>query len=533
MAYREVHLLSIREVIIQRIRGRGLRRISSSTGLDRKTVRRYVEAMAQLRVDAPPDGASVEAWAAEVAPRVMAAVRVGSPGGAGDVAALWERVEPLVAKWHADGVACRKMRRLLRERHGEQVALRTLQRLVKRHLRVARGSTPTQWVADCAPGAELQVDFCELGWTLDVDSGKRRKLHALVMVAVRTRHMFVWPTWQCTAEELVAGLEAALSFFGGVFSAVIIDNTKAAVRRVSMVDAGLHPALLEHKQRCGYEVCTSRVRRPQDKARVERNNRYVQGDLFGGETSRPLAAWRTYAAQWCREVAGLRNHQETQRQPLHHFETEELPALAALPTTPWSTPRWSSHIVGRDGRVRVRTEHYVVRGYVREEVAVRLDSTTVEVFHKGSSVLRCARIAPGQTGGDVAHLRGLEHAASQRNPAPMLQQAATHGPSVLAVAQALLSQSPWFTQVNRFRHLMKLCAEHGSGACDRACAQAIALDVVDVVRIQRYLERCPPQPVAAVGAVESMTPPPPTATTGALPRFARPLSAFLRGIIAA
>jgi len=292
-----------------------------------------------------------------------------------------------------------------------------LQRQVQQRLGSAGRSAPTQWVADCKPGEELQVDFCELGVTLDLKTGENRKLRALVMVAVRTRHMFVWPTWRCTTEELLAGLEAAFQFFGGAFGVVVIDNTKAAVRLASQVAAELHPGLLEHKQRWGYEVCTSRVRKPQDKARVERNNAYVQTDMFGGEQSKTLVEWRAYAQRWCLDVAGTRKHGETRRQPLEHFTAEELDALLPAPSTSWSSPRWSDHKVSRDGRVRIKSELYVVSGMCGQQVMARVDASTVEIFHRGTPVLKCARVAEERTGGDLASLQGPEQAASRRNPA--------------------------------------------------------------------------------------------------------------------
>lgn len=527
-------MMTVRDVVAQRLRGRGIRPIAASTGLDRKTVQRYVDKMADLQASEPgwlelPHEDLVTA----LVPRLMAAVRPGGSRGSDEMESLWLRVGEIVKQWHKDGVPCPKMRRLLRERYQEDIALRTLQRQVQQRLGSADRAAPTQWVADCKPGEELQVDFCELGVTVDLETGKNRKLHALVMVAVRTRHMFVWPTWRCTTEELLAGLEAAFLYFGGAFGVVVIDNTKAAVRHASQVAAELHPALIEHKLRWNYDVCTSRVRRPQDKARVERNNAYVQTDMYGGEQSKTLAAWRAYAQRWCLEIAGMRTHGETRRKPLEHFTAEELGALLPTPSTPWMLARWSEHKVSRDGRVRIRSEMYVVTGRCGQLVLVRQDATTVEIFHQGTSVLKCARVGEGGTGGDLDSLKDAAFAASQRNPAPMLEEAARHGASVLAVSRHLLAEQPWFRQVNRFRHLMKLCAIHGDAACEQACKLALSLDVYDVTRISRCLER--DVAATAAQATEAPTPAPPPAATlpTALPRFARPVQEFVRRLIAA
>ena len=42
-------------------------------------------------------------------------------------------------------------------------------------------------------------------------------VQALIFTAVYSRHMFVWPTFPQTTAAVIAGFEAAWTFFGGVF----------------------------------------------------------------------------------------------------------------------------------------------------------------------------------------------------------------------------------------------------------------------------------------------------------------------------
>jgi len=70
-------------------------------------------------------------------------------------------------------------------------------------------------VADCEPGAEVQVDFGRLGMLTDAADGRRRVVHGLIFTAVYSRHMFVWPTYRQTLADVIAGFEAAWEFFGG------------------------------------------------------------------------------------------------------------------------------------------------------------------------------------------------------------------------------------------------------------------------------------------------------------------------------
>lgn len=60
-----------------------------------------------------------------------------------------------------------------------------------------------------------------MGMIADPESGKR-VVHALILIAVYSRHCFVWLTFRQTNEAVLAGLEAAWAFFQGVFAVIYI-----------------------------------------------------------------------------------------------------------------------------------------------------------------------------------------------------------------------------------------------------------------------------------------------------------------------
>ena len=68
-------------------------------------------------------------------------------------------------------------------------------------------------VLDGEPGVECQIEFAQMGFIDDPDTGRRRKVHALIFTAVFSRHMFVYLTYSQTLAEVIAGCEAAWAFF--------------------------------------------------------------------------------------------------------------------------------------------------------------------------------------------------------------------------------------------------------------------------------------------------------------------------------
>ncbi len=85
-------------------------------------------------------------------------------------------------------------------------------------------------VDDPPAGVELQVDFGRLG--LVADGERRRVCWALIFTVCYSRHCFVWPTFNQTTADVIAGFEAAWLFFGGVFPVVIPENVPRNIFRV-------------------------------------------------------------------------------------------------------------------------------------------------------------------------------------------------------------------------------------------------------------------------------------------------------------
>ena len=196
MGFREVSVVEVREVLRAWLEGAGLRKVAERAGVDRKTARRYVEAAqaAGLARDAGPDAVTDE-----LVGLVVEAVRPARPGGHGT---SWETLlghEEQIRAWvgggEHDGVkheplSIVKIEELL-ARQGVRVPYRTLHRFAVERCGFSSGRGTTVRVADGEPGVECQLDFAQMGLLADPDTGRKRRVHALIFTAVLSRHMFV------------------------------------------------------------------------------------------------------------------------------------------------------------------------------------------------------------------------------------------------------------------------------------------------------------------------------------------------------
>jgi hypothetical protein len=505
-------VFEIEEVLRLWIRGEGLRAVERLAVVDRKTVRRYVEAAVEVGVTR--DGGEGQLDDATLG-AVCEKVRPNRPAGHG---AAWELLvahHGLLEGWLVDEKLTVVKAGELLGRQGVVVPERTLHRYALEVLgvgRSARGSTVR--VADGEPGVEVQVDFGRMGLLADAVSGRSRVVQALIFTAVFSRYSFVWLSFTQTTAAVIAGCEAAWEFFGGVFAVMIPDNMSSVVDKTHPTEPRFNQAFIEYAQSRGFVVDPARVRTPTDKPRVERTVPFVRNSFFAGETFIDLADAQRRAETWCRVRAGMRIHGTTACRPAELFALEEAPRLLPAPTERYDLPVYATAKVARDHHIEVARALYSVPGdLIGQHVEVRADSTLVRVSHRSKVIKVHPRRAPGGRCTDPDDLPAHRSVYALRDLDTLRRVAASHGPAVGAYAAAVLDHPlPW-TKMRQVYALLGLVKRFGPDRVNTACARAADAEVVSVALIARMLER----------ATETDTPVPAPTVSTAVPagRFAR------------
>lgn len=484
MAFREVSVVEVKEVLRLWLQGRSVRAVARLAGVDRKTVRRYLDAAAAAGCD-PAGG--VEQLCDELVGAVIVGARPVRAAGHGSAWELLERHREFLRERLDEDLTLTKVSDLLARRTGVGVPFATLHRYAVSELGFGRRRVTVR-VADGEPGGEAQADFGRMG--LIPDGDRQRVCHALILTACYSRHSFVWLTFSQTLGAVIDGLEAAWAFFGGVFAVLIPDNMRAIVARADATDPRITPAFTDYAQSRGFVVDPARVRRPQDKPRVERTVPYVRGSFFRGERFVDLADAQRRAQVWCATTAGLRIHGTTQRRPAEVFAAEEAPRLLPAPTARYDLPIYADPKVHRDCHIEVaRALYSAPHTLVGQRVDVRADAMLVKIFWRGEVIATHPRQAPGGRSTDEAHYPAERSTYAMRDVEHLRRVAASHGPSIGFYADQLLSHPlPWTTMRQVYR-LLGLVRRYGAARVETACERALGFDVVDVTRIARMLER--------------------------------------------
>ena len=485
MAYREIGMWEILDVLRRVARGERQRAISRVTGHSRSTIRRWLK-VARHRGWQPCDGEPGEGLAREIATQVRPVRDEASPGES------QARLLPHHAQIEAwlspederRGLRLTKVQQLL-ARKGVVVPYSSLHRFAVEQCGFADRRRLTVRRADVDPGELAEVDFGKLGLVWDPVSERRRVHHALIVTLVYSRHQYVYVTPSQKVPDLIAGLEAAWAFFGGCPARVVLDNLKAAVTKADRYDPIFQRTFAEYAGYRGFVIDAAVPRSPTGKPVVERGVQYMRESFFRGESWLDRDHVQREAIRWCLETAGQRVHGTTRRRPRVVFENEEQPKLIALAQEPFDPPSWSQCKVHPDHHVQFLKGFYSApTRHVGKQVWVRGDSKLVRIYVDGELVKTHERVGEGKRSTDYNDYPEELAPYARRDPDALIREGQRQGTHIGGFLEKLLAGDfPW-AKLRQGQKLLRLSNKYGRKRLDAACRRAVYFELYNVKRVE-------------------------------------------------
>ncbi|MDD5095778.1 MAG: IS21 family transposase [Dehalococcoidia bacterium] len=517
MAYKEVSRVEITEVIRQWQMGRGIREITRSTGLSRNTIRKYIlnAQSCGLGRDGPPP-TDIQ----------LVTLLQANHTGPHEVTIPTDKVlEPWaeqIEEWiKRDRLKLTRIQELLAQNQCT-VAYTCLRRYVTRKGWFGKSSQTTVRMADTEPGQMAEVDFGRLGMIYDPTTGRKRVAWGMLTVLNHSRHSFLWPLFSQQLGEVIEGLETTWAFFGGIPRQLILDNFPAAVVGPDPLNPRMTRGFLEYAQHRGFIADPARPSHPKDKPKVEKGISYVRERFFKGGQFDGLPDMRHQAKHWCLETAGQRIHGTTRRLPLVVFREEERACLLPYDGEPYDVPDWHKAMVHRDHHISYRYALYSAPYSTcppGTKLEVRGDRKLVRLYRQGQLVKVHPRQPAGGRATDPEDYPKELTPYTLRSPNYLRRKSAELGDSVGDFADKLLGGATPWAKMRQAYKLLRLGEKYTPSRLDKACERALAVDLIDVRRLERIL----------VEALEHETLPELISSTPPPGRFARPGSVFAIG----
>lgn len=466
------------------------REIHRITGIDRKTIRRYMAIFA-ARVTASansPTPATIGSGPPDqTPPPPRPPAFQATPAEAHNFDFARSLCEPH-RQWIEEQVRLQRNAQAIYQDLVDEFSFAASYESVKRFVRALRHIDPEQFDRlDFLPGEEAQVDYGEGAPTRDPKTGRYRRPRLFVMTLRYSRHSFRRVVWKSGQEVWARLHEEAFRYFGGCVQYVVLDNLKEGVITPDLYEPEinhLYAAMLEHY---GVVADPARIRDPNRKGTVENAIQHTQGTALRGRSFDSIEEQNAFLVRWEANWASKRLHGRARRQVASMFE-EEKPHLRALPLTGFRYFRQVVRTVSDDTTVRIDHSWYAARpAAIGSTVLVRVFDSTIEVRDRQTQAL--LRIHPRFTEPGQLLLPEDERPFNpSRQTAFLLSAAGDIGPQTKALCQRMFDAQGRVGQRGMWG-IVGLAKRYPTRIVEQACGQAMQSHLQSYKQVRKLVER--------------------------------------------
>ena len=357
---------------------------------------------------------------------------------------------------------------------------------VKRFVRSLKAREPERFdVLESQPGEEAQVDF-GLGALTRYTNGKYRRPYLFVLSLKYSGKAFRKVVWRCDQQSWARLHEEAFRVMGGSCTYVVLDNLKQGVIKPDLYEPQLNPvyaALLAHY--CAV-ADPARVRDPNRKGVVENAIQHTQTTALKGRKFESIEEQNTWLAHWEERWAAPRIHGRKKRQVLQMY-AEEKPYLKPLPVQSFRFFRQETRTVDDAGLVQVDCSYYAAMpAPPYSEVAVRIYEHEIEILDEHGQVLR--RHDKSTRKGHFALPEEDRLFNPSRETARLIGKVAKIGPHCAQLAREIFARLGRPGQ-HAIYGLANLTRRHKREDIESACERVLTLSKPSYQALKRILAR--------------------------------------------
>lgn len=249
------------------------------------------------------------------------------------------------------------------------------------------------------PGQQAQVDFGD--FQISCADGHTITIYCFVMVLGYSRNMYIEFVDKCTMTKFLACHQHAFGFFGGVPAEILYDNMKNVVIKRLIGSVQWNKTFEAFCVHYGYKPLVTPPYSPWAKGKVERPIHYVRNRFWAGYIFHDMIRANSDVRQWINVVANQRIHGTTKEKVEDRFNREK-PYLGGLPGQPYDISEKVYRKVQKDCQIAFDGNRYVVpHEYVGKEILLKIRDGILRVFDD-DKMLTVYRIPDGK-GQTLAH----------------------------------------------------------------------------------------------------------------------------------
>jgi transposase len=330
-------------------------------------------------------------------------------------------------------------------------------------------------------GDKVFVDYSGRKPTIvDPTTGERTEVELFVAVLGASNYTYAEATRTQRSHDWIESHLRLLEFLGGVPRAIVPDQLKSGVVVASRYDPSIQRTYEELAQHYGTTILPARPAHPRDKAKVENGVLLAQRWILArlrNQTFFSLDELNLRIADLVDDLNDrvMRRYGKSRRQL---FAELDCPALGQLRPDRFVYGEWKHATVNLDYHIEFDHHYYSVPyPLVHQQIEVRANALTVEVFHRSKRV--ASHVRSYQRGGfttNPEHMPAAHRKHAEWTPERITAWAAQTGPHTRALAEAILAERRH--PEHGFRSclgIMRLAKRYGVERVEAACRRALVV----------------------------------------------------------
>ena len=343
-------------------------------------------------------------------------------------------------------------------------------------------------------GDKLFIDYA--GQTVPVVNqytGEVRQAQIFIAALGASSYTYAEATWTQSLPDWIGSHVRTFDYLGGVPNSLVPDNLKSGVKSPHRYEPVINPTYQDLAEHYCVAVVPARVRKPQDKSKVESAVQVVERWILARLRDRTffsLAELNEAIAQLLEKL----NSKEFQKLPGSRrsmFESLDKPALKSLPEQRYQYAEWKEVRVHMDYHVEVDKHYYSVPyQLVKKQLTVRMTDQAIECFYKGQRVASHQRShLKGRHSTQASHMPEKHRKYAEWTPERLQNWAAQTGSETEAVIQKILSARRHPEQGYRScLGIIRLGKSYGNDRLENACRRALYADTCSYKSIESILK---------------------------------------------
>jgi transposase len=350
------------------------------------------------------------------------------------------------------------------------------------------------------PGDVLQVDFAgDSLWLTNPTTGQKTACAVLVCTLPHSSYTYVEALNNSKQEQFYNALNKCLDYIGGVPQRLLSDNMKQYVVRADRYEPTFNECAEQWAVHYNIELSATRVKKPKDKANVERHVNIVYQQIYGrlrNEVFHTLKELNNRILELLDEL----NHKKMQHKGVSRYElfmANEQPRLNVLPATPFLFKYRKEVTINSTYHILIKEDNHfysVPYQYFGKKVSVVYDNYTVEIYHGYTRIAIHQRTFASHGYSTLPEHLPEKHKAYQKsreyNAAFFRDRAQKIGPYTLVVINRILHSRVFIQQsYQSCSGVLGLTRKYTETRIEASCKRAATAPVVSYQTIKNILEK--------------------------------------------